>query len=79
MDSHLLLLLQATVAEQAKIDKAWKTQLAAMKKSEQAYKDAATAADSAYEAFLQGKQVRSNWFNGLCYSSLNYLLPPTPA
>jgi hypothetical protein len=49
---------QATVAEQTKIDKAWKTQLAAMKKAEQTYKDAAASADAAYEAFLQGKQVR---------------------
>ena len=45
-----------TVNEQAKIDKAWKAQLAVMKKAELAYKEAAAAADAAYEAFVQGKQ-----------------------
>lgn len=46
----------ATVNEQAKVDKAWKAQLAVMKKAELAYKEAAAAADAAFEAFVQGKQ-----------------------
>jgi hypothetical protein len=45
-----------TLSEQAKVEKAWKAQLAVLKKAETAYKEAASAADAAYEAFVQGKQ-----------------------